>query len=175
MEIELNKFTINSLPIELIQQISLDLTYDEIRKFCRTSKRFEKIVCNNDIFWRDKLAQDFPNLPKEIYERENLKKQYLLQLINLIGEDINDLLDNFIARKESIKVDLRRAIKAKKFESSGRPSKKAIADYEAQLREQRIEINRLKDQLEDLEIQQIEEIRKLREKMKFYQIIQAEL
>lgn len=47
------------LPGEMIMEIALAADLDTISKMCRTSKKFNEIICDNDTFWKLKLQREF--------------------------------------------------------------------------------------------------------------------
>ena len=49
-----------NLPAEVIRQIALKMDLPTITFTCRTSKRFNQLICNNEAYWREKLRKDFP-------------------------------------------------------------------------------------------------------------------
>jgi hypothetical protein len=170
MEIELTKTNINSLPPDVIQKIALDFTYDEIRKLCRVSKRFEKLVCNSDTFWRNKLVRDFPDSREYIHEVEEPKKEYLLRWINIIDDDMASLIADFKAIKDPLK---------RRLTHAGRRRLRAKLDYDEdpspatrkRLREREAEVNELKRELAMHEAAEEEDIRELRRQLNFFQRI----
>jgi hypothetical protein len=89
MEIPLTLKDINSLSSDLLQKIALDLRYDEIQKWCRTSKRFKLVICDNGRFWRTKIIQDFPKEQDKLYDipLDKMESIYLFLLSLLIAED----------------------------------------------------------------------------------------
>ena len=59
----------------LLVEIAINLDLPDILRICRTSKRFDKYVCQSDIFWYKKLQQDYKFVPSEI---KNSKDKYML-------------------------------------------------------------------------------------------------
>jgi alpha-tubulin suppressor-like RCC1 family protein len=64
----------SSLPPELILEIALSLTLEEIQNLCMTSNKFNEIICENEYFWRRKYLQVYQEEPsfdviswKELY------------------------------------------------------------------------------------------------------------
>ena len=49
----------NELPIELLYRIALDMDYNTLQNFCKTSQ-FELRICKNPQFWEDKVNKEFP-------------------------------------------------------------------------------------------------------------------
>lgn len=52
----------NELPLELQFETLLSLPYEEIIKYCQTSRTALEI-CNSEVFWRMKLQREFPGSP----------------------------------------------------------------------------------------------------------------
>ena len=65
------------MPDEIIYIIGLDLSYKEIINTCSTSRRFNKVVCDNEKFWMLKTQRDYPNQQKIGY---SWKQTYLEML-----------------------------------------------------------------------------------------------
>jgi hypothetical protein len=61
-----------TLPKNVLFDMALKLTLDDLVKFCRLSKRFDEVICRSDDFWRRKLNQDFGLQTQE----KNTKKIY---------------------------------------------------------------------------------------------------
>lgn len=53
----MNPFT--NLPEELILDQALQLDLEDINNFCQTDVKFNKLVCNNENFWRARYLQDY--------------------------------------------------------------------------------------------------------------------
>lgn len=48
------------LPNDVIREIALKLPLEDVLNNCRTSKKFNEIICNNETFWLRRLKQEFP-------------------------------------------------------------------------------------------------------------------
>jgi len=70
----------DSLPNDIIVKIAIDLNINDAMHLCSTSKKYERLICDNKNFWHQRLENDFdwsnnntnhPNLDghtsKEIY------------------------------------------------------------------------------------------------------------
>lgn len=57
----------------LIKKLALELDLDSIKKLCLASKRFDKYICKDNIFWKNKLDREYPNT---IVENSNFRKIY---------------------------------------------------------------------------------------------------
>ena len=71
----------------LLIEMSLNLNVKDLASLCRTSKRMNEFICNNNLFWRKKLDRDYDNIAgefaidsnfKEIYE--SLQKSYIFTI-----------------------------------------------------------------------------------------------
>lgn len=69
----INYFTY--LPDETILQTALDLPLNNILNFCLTNDRFNRIICNDNFFWKNKFIKDYGNI-----ETENITNWKLLYL-----------------------------------------------------------------------------------------------
>ncbi len=60
------------VPSDIIRYMALVMDLPELLSLCRTSKRFNREICENVGYWRERLAKDFdtesPN-PKRLYEK----------------------------------------------------------------------------------------------------------
>jgi len=50
---------------DMVQKMALNMSYDEIMSLCLTHKKFNKILCQNSRFWRDKYKHDI--LGEQLY------------------------------------------------------------------------------------------------------------
>lgn len=53
---------------DVISSISLHLPYGDIQKVCSTSERYKEIICNNEVFWENKIDKDFPGFKRRYME-----------------------------------------------------------------------------------------------------------
>ena len=49
---------ISNLPKDLLFLLALDMNLPDILRFCSSSSRINKTVCNNPTFWQQKLQRD---------------------------------------------------------------------------------------------------------------------
>lgn len=67
-----------NIPIEILFKILLPLSYYDIRKFCRGSKRLNDDICRNQHFWSMKSRQDFgDSSPTSIQEYMSVAEKIL--------------------------------------------------------------------------------------------------
>ena len=60
------------LPDEMILELAYVMSITDIKSLCRTGQRFNRIICDNEIFWRNKLFReigpiDYDGNWKEMY------------------------------------------------------------------------------------------------------------
>ena len=69
----------SKLPKDLIIEIAMNYSLDEITKQCQVSKVFNKHICKNETFWEKRLFQDYQVYPKDIPEeyKKNIKEYYI--------------------------------------------------------------------------------------------------
>ncbi len=73
-------------PQNVLFEIALHLDYDNLSKYCRTSKKFAQI-CNNPSFWQQKSKLDFPGSVAK--SKEDYHKIYLVRHCLPGAENIN--------------------------------------------------------------------------------------
>ena len=49
----------NHLPKDLVIQLALELDLPSILNYCRSSKKFNHMICDNYTFWMNKHIRDF--------------------------------------------------------------------------------------------------------------------
>lgn len=49
----------NIIPHEIISDLALSLDINNIINLCKTSKRFNDVICNNNLFWKNKVEHDY--------------------------------------------------------------------------------------------------------------------
>lgn len=88
------KTTLNldTLPIEILTQIMLNLPYDDLVKMCNTNK-LTNIICNDENFWANKAQLDF-NVSTQEFFRLNSPKQLYLHLSKKFKED--NVIKNYL-------------------------------------------------------------------------------
>lgn len=59
---------------DIIVKIALELDINDIGKLCKTSKIFNKYICDNQFFWYNKIKRDYPEVLLE--KGENYKELY---------------------------------------------------------------------------------------------------
>ena len=86
-------------PKDVLVTIAMDLDLPSLLRWCQSSSRIQRDVCNNQNVWRGRLLRDYPD-----YERFNLKKSlketyvfmYQLELIKQLLGTKESLYDIFL-------------------------------------------------------------------------------
>jgi hypothetical protein len=52
------------LPDELIIVQALNLPLSSLDDLCLTSRRFNELICDNEVFWNQRFLQDYQVVPK---------------------------------------------------------------------------------------------------------------
>ena len=50
----------NTLPDDVIMYMALVMEIPDVLELCNSNSRFNKIICNNQVYWMNKLLNDFP-------------------------------------------------------------------------------------------------------------------
>ena len=61
---------------DVLRMLALELDLPSIIKFCKSNKLVKKSVCENNMFWRNKLYKDFPYALTDIPVGANYEKIY---------------------------------------------------------------------------------------------------
>ena len=84
---------------QVLFEIALGLDLPDILSFCSTNQKINRLVCQNDHFWRRKIKEEFPeylNLEKERGLREQYKLLYGLRDLKEkleLEENLRELYD----------------------------------------------------------------------------------
>ena len=87
---------------DVLFTIAMDLDLPSLLRWCQSSSRVNKHVCNNSSVWRNKLIRDYPD-----YEKFNLNKSlketyvfmYQLSLIRKLLDTNESLYDIFLRKR----------------------------------------------------------------------------
>ena len=88
---------LSRLPIDVLMELYLYLDDIDLARACRTNKTINRRICQNNIFWFNRIMSKFPELSVEDI-RENLGnyenyKQYYIDLTNILKKNnINQIL-----------------------------------------------------------------------------------
>ena len=92
----------DKLPKDIVALLAIDLDYVDILKFCRSSSRMNRFICQNEDFWRNKLYKTYPFARKlqEKYPIGNFRKFYgdverEIKNIKVIPKDREDRTGGF--------------------------------------------------------------------------------
>ena len=58
---------LENLSSDVLRSIAIDMDLETIKNLCLTSKKFNRIICDNRNFWINKLLKDFLLLVQTIY------------------------------------------------------------------------------------------------------------
>ena len=56
--------------------IAMMLDLPDILSLCKSKKRFNEVICKQDIFWYNKIKQDYPHITDLELYGENYKQIY---------------------------------------------------------------------------------------------------
>ena len=74
------------LPKDVLQRLALGLSLGEVNKLCKSSRRFNELICNSNIFWTNKLYKDFAvkreRDAKEVYQKIIQNREFCKYLNN---------------------------------------------------------------------------------------------
>lgn len=144
-----------NFPRDMIIQLALEYDLSTIMNFCRTSKRMNTIICDNNIFWINKLNKDFNIQVQDIEnfknfvlndqllpdgvkskelnihtKQEKFAKEYYIELSIWINDypDINKLLFDAIQndRLDLVKIALDRGANINHIDDNMTPLIKAV-------------------------------------------------
>lgn len=94
------------LPPDVVRKINLDVPMSDVQNLCRSSKRCNEIICNNDNYWRLRFEKDFwfVNEEYESYKYSNWKQHYqyndiVRHILFLSNEELQDMLEEIIINK----------------------------------------------------------------------------
>ena len=54
-----DEWGMNRLPKDLVTKLALELDNKDLTNYCRSSKKFNNMICNNYTFWMNKHLKDF--------------------------------------------------------------------------------------------------------------------
>ena len=82
------------MPEEIFRYMCLNMPLDSINAFCKTSKRVVTSICNNEVFWQEKVRKDFGRQVEDAKQDRapdpKTWKTYYRELSGLVNEE-NDL------------------------------------------------------------------------------------
>nr|QBK92481.1 MAG: F-box-like protein [Pithovirus LCPAC401] len=103
--IHLKEESLGNLPPDVIQEIFLDLSVEEIMKLCRSNVAFN-IVCERESFWQTKVWTDF-GIEKKYWDtwRKTAENLFKIKMINLNKKWVNgmtyrEIIDKIANRTE---------------------------------------------------------------------------
>lgn len=78
--------SITSIPNDILIEIALNMTLDELSAFCRTNKKANDYLCDNDDFWRRRFLQDYGSAEKYETWKETYKGKVFSFGLNKFGQ-----------------------------------------------------------------------------------------
>ena len=111
--------TIETVSPDILKLISKKLDTTSVAKWCITSKRFKKIICDSDSTWIDRIKKD------DGVDITKLKKNYINRYVKLhqIGDEILDLSKELLLTEEFL-TDEYEASKRKAPKKRGAPKRR---------------------------------------------------
>lgn len=84
------------LPKDILIEIALNLNPDDVINFCKSAKRENQVICQNEHFWRRKLVKDYP----EYFNFELTEINYKTIYINMFifHQEIHRFTRDFLNR-----------------------------------------------------------------------------
>lgn len=79
----------DKLPTDVIVYMALNMDLPEILSLCKTSSKFNKAICLNDNFWRDRLKKDYDIHEKPSNITNKKYYEYIVDLIKLKNPDVS--------------------------------------------------------------------------------------
>jgi hypothetical protein len=88
--------SLESLPKDLLIELSLELPISDIFKLCQSSNKFNSLICNSNIFWQKRILKDFNELVnlneakriyKEIVENKRVCQRLVRTMNRLESQD----------------------------------------------------------------------------------------
>jgi hypothetical protein len=94
----------DKFPKEMLIQVALELDMENIIKFCKTNKKVNSAVCENENFWRQKLLKDYPNYFElfPLSQEERYRKKYLriYSFYTSVDETCQEFLNHFFGESQ---------------------------------------------------------------------------
>jgi hypothetical protein len=78
--------SITEIPSDILMEMGLHMTLDELSAFCRTNKRANNYLCGNDEFWRRRFLQDYGSVEKYETWKETYKGKVFSFGLNKFGQ-----------------------------------------------------------------------------------------
>ena len=84
------------LPKDILIEIALNLNPNDVISFCKSGKRENQVICQNEHFWRQKLVKDYPEYVNFELTQINYKTNYLNMFI--FHQEIHRFARDFLNR-----------------------------------------------------------------------------
>jgi hypothetical protein len=121
------------LPRDLIVYMATGMGLDAIQNFCRTSKRFNELICDNEQFWAAKLSNEFPTDFKA--KPENMSYREFYQRMWFAANDPDGILEQVLKIQKGFNtvqlVGILMALSSRRKQdiAAGIPDRREIVDY----------------------------------------------
>ena len=98
-----------SLPKDVVQEMALNLSPADLIEFCTSSKKYNKILCESETFWRRKLEKDYPEVVYQVQHKiggdvsivvkriKNPKELYINKFKH-ISQELEEAIERIIRR-----------------------------------------------------------------------------
>jgi len=74
---------------DLIVLIGINMRLIDISRFCQTSKRFNRLICDNEVFWLNKIKLDFDQEKLKLKPARLSWKNYYRELAGLVQNELD--------------------------------------------------------------------------------------
>ena len=89
-----------NLPPSIVREIALDLPISDVINICKTSKRCNKIVCQNNDFWYLRYQRDFSFVgekPEQYdYRLWYMQQHFVVEILSSSGNELQQVLEKLI-------------------------------------------------------------------------------
>lgn len=77
---------------DIINEIGMYLTYDEVINLCNANPQYNKILCNNDNFWKRKIDIDFTDKISFFMKHDKMNWKNNYKTMHHINNKINEII-----------------------------------------------------------------------------------
>jgi hypothetical protein len=113
---EITEGLIVKLPGDALRNIAMGMDYPDIIHWCQTAKKFNNLICNDTMFWNNKLRQDFPEKFKDLSNKDDAKNEYALAYANMLDEKADRYYRNRIPENDPEFAELEKKFRALNIE-----------------------------------------------------------
>ncbi len=99
-----DKMSIITMSKDILIKMALDMDLADILSLCETNKKYNKLLCQDDGFWKQKYEKDFDNLQIQSYKNLYLEKaKRNPKVVNLLDTILN--FDDLNIKKQRVYYD----------------------------------------------------------------------